>query len=87
MGVLVRRRFELIGGNSSKFWEIEIEGSSVTTWWGRIGTAGQSRSKDFGSPARAVAEQEKLITEKVSKGYIELVPTPSAQKKRMTAKN
>ncbi len=62
-------RYELVEGSSSKFWEIEISGSSVTTRWGRIGTAGQGKTKDFASPAKAQAEYASLIREKTGKGY------------------
>ena len=34
-------RYELNDGKSHKFWEVEREGSSVTTRWGRVGTQGQ----------------------------------------------
>jgi len=64
-------RYELSDGSSNKFWEIALEGKAFTTTWGRIGTAGQSKSKTFGSEAEAKKEYEKLIAEKVGKGYIE----------------
>ena len=65
-------RFEYVEGTSAKFWEIEIDGSSVTTRWGRLGTAGQEKAKDFASPAKAQAEYDGLIREKVGKGYKEV---------------
>jgi DNA ligase-1 len=64
-----KSRFEFSDGGSSKFWEIAIDGSTVTTWWGRIGTEGQSKPKEFGSPAKAQAEYDRLIEEKTGKGY------------------
>lgn len=62
-------RYEFVEGTSSKFWEIELEGSSFTTRWGRIGTDGQEKTKDFGSPAEAKKEYDKLIASKVKSGY------------------
>ncbi len=62
-------RYELSEGTSNKFWEIELEGSSFTTRYGRIGTDGQSTTKDFKSPADAKKAYDKLVQEKVNKGY------------------
>ncbi len=66
------RYFEFIDGSSSKFWEITLSGSDVTTRWGRIGSDGQSKTKSFSSPEKARTEYEKLIAEKSEKGYVEV---------------
>jgi len=75
-------RYEFVEGSSSKFWEIEISGASVTTRWGRIGTAGQEKTKDFASSDKAQAEYDSLIREKTGKGYRETgassAPAPPA---------
>lgn len=63
------RRFELIGGGSSKFWEIALSGSHVTVRFGKIGTNGQTSVKDLGSPEKAKKEHDKLVAEKTKKGY------------------
>ncbi len=65
------RYFELIEGKSSKFWEVQLEGSDVTTRYGRIGTAGQRSTKPFASEALARKEHDKLVAEKCKKGYVE----------------
>ncbi|HEY2738276.1 MAG TPA: WGR domain-containing protein, partial [Thermoanaerobaculia bacterium] len=65
------RRFELIEGTSAKFWQVEVSGNDVTTQWGRIGTAGQAKTKTFASPAAAQAEHDALVREKTGKGYKE----------------
>lgn len=62
-------RYELVEGSSSKFWEIELEGTSFVTTYGRIGTDGQSSMKEFDSEAKAKKEHDKLVAEKVKKGY------------------
>jgi len=62
------RRFEFVEGNSSKFWQIECVGCQVTTTWGRIGTGGQTKSKDYSSAAGAQVDADKHIRKKVSKG-------------------
>lgn len=67
------RRFELVEGTSSKFWEIEpAAGGELNIRWGRIGTAGQSQTKSFGDDAKAEAAMDKLVKEKTGKGYAEV---------------
>lgn len=68
----MRRRFEFQEGDSNKFWEIEIDGSSVTTWWGKIGTSGQTKTKELGSAEKALKEYTRLVAEKTQKGYEEI---------------
>jgi predicted DNA-binding WGR domain protein len=70
--------FEFIGEDKSrksehaeKFWEVTQDGSTVTVRFGKLGTDGQTKVKDLGSPAEAEAEVAKLIKEKTKKGYIE----------------
>ncbi|MBZ5794642.1 DUF4132 domain-containing protein [Burkholderia contaminans] len=72
------RRFELIEGNSSKFWEVEQDGSGLNIRWGRIGTAGQSQTKSFADEAKARAALDKLVKEKTGKGYAEVAVAPGA---------
>ena len=56
---------------SSKFWNIELDGSSHTVNYGRTGTNGQTKTKEFDSADKAKASFEKLIGEKKKKGYVE----------------
>jgi predicted DNA-binding WGR domain protein len=65
-------RFEFAQGASNKFWEIELSGESFTVRWGRIGTQGQSQEKTFASGAKARTEHDKLVQEKLGKGYVEV---------------
>ena len=39
-------RYEFSDGKSNKFWQIELSGNSFTTTYGRIGTDGQSTTKE-----------------------------------------
>ena len=57
------RRFELSDGNSNEFWEVSADGSAVNVRFGRIGTAGQLKTKDHGSPSAATAEVENFVRE------------------------
>jgi predicted DNA-binding WGR domain protein len=65
------RYFEFTSGASKKFWEISTEGKSFTVRFGRIGTSGQAQTKSFPSETQAKREAERLVAEKVSKGYVE----------------
>ena len=65
------RYFEFVAGTSSKFWEVSVEGNEMTTRWGRIGSAGQSKTKTFKDEATAQAQADKLIAEKMADGYVE----------------
>lgn len=62
-------RYEFSEGSSNKFWQIDLDGTSFTTTYGRIGTDGQTTMKEFDSEAKAKKEYDKLIAEKVKKGY------------------
>lgn len=62
-------RYEFAEGRSNKFWDISLDGNSFTTTWGKIGTAGQSAVKTFASPTEARSQHDKLVAEKVKKGY------------------
>lgn len=72
------RRFELVDGTSSKFWEIDVEGKSTTVRFGKIGTNGQTQTKSFPTEAKALAERDKLVREKTGKGYVEKTGTAAA---------
>lgn len=71
------RRFEFEEGTSSKFWEIRMSGSTVTVKFGRIGTVGQEKPKEFPSPAAAKRYYDDLILEKTKKGYEEIGGGPA----------
>src|SRR6266496_487346 len=62
-------RYELIAGKSRKFWAIERSGKSFTTTYGRIGSEGTATTKTFRSEAEASKQYDKLVGEKVGKGY------------------
>ena len=74
-----KRKFEFDDGRSSKFWHIEQKAKIQTVWYGRKGTNGQTKSKSFDTPALAKASVEKLIEEKLKKGYVEIGGTKKAK--------
>lgn len=48
-----------------------LDGTDLTTRWGKIGTTGQEKTKPFASPDKARKEYDKLVDEKTGKGYLE----------------
>ncbi len=70
MSETTSRRFEFVGGNSRKFWEIRVDANDVHVRYGRIGATGQSSHKSFETVAVAEAHAEKLVREKIGKGYV-----------------
>ena len=62
------RRFEV----DEKFWAIKRDGASFTVKFGKIGTPGQEKTKDFDDEDEAEAEYDKLVKEKTKKGYEEV---------------
>jgi predicted DNA-binding WGR domain protein len=73
------QRFEYVEGKSSKFWEIEVDGTDLTVRFGRIGTNGQTKTRTFGSADAATKERDKLVREKTDKGYREVSVTAGAR--------
>lgn len=66
------RRFEFVEGSSAKFWAADVEGPKFTVVYGKIGTAGSRKEKDFPSAEAAYKEYEKKVAEKVREGYKEV---------------
>jgi predicted DNA-binding WGR domain protein len=44
------RRFELSDSTSNKFWEVDVKDKTLNVNFGKIGTKGQSKPKDFATP-------------------------------------
>jgi uncharacterized protein (TIGR02996 family) len=72
------RTFNYSDDKSEKLWKIELEGSSYTVRFGRIGTKGQTKTKDFPSPQAAQTAYDKIIAEKLAEGYVEATATAPA---------
>ncbi|WKA53192.1 DUF4240 domain-containing protein [Planococcus shixiaomingii] len=54
---------------SNKFWKISVAKTSFAVIYGRIGTDGTVRVKDFSSPEACKKEAHRLIQSKLKKGY------------------
>ncbi|MBC8162189.1 MAG: DUF4132 domain-containing protein [Roseiflexaceae bacterium] len=69
---MTKREFQFSEGTSQKFWRIALDGTSTIVEFGRIGTAGQVQTKSYADQATAQVAYDKLIAEKVRKGYSEV---------------
>jgi predicted DNA-binding WGR domain protein len=65
------RHFQFVEGSSEKFWQVSLAGNDVTVRFGRIGTDGQTQTKSLADADAAARHAEKLIAEKLKKGYVE----------------
>lgn len=65
----MRRYLEYIEGRSAKFWEISVRGRDQCVRFGRIGSAGQTRTRRADTPEQARADAERQINKKLAKGY------------------
>ena len=82
-GKIIKRYFSYYGPTTSQygafyfpmivneFWEISVEGSTISTRFGKVGVTGQTAIKQFNSRGEAIAHAEKLINEKTKMGYVE----------------
>jgi uncharacterized protein (TIGR02996 family) len=68
------RTFQFSDDRSHKFWNIDLRGKRFVVTYGRLGTAGQSQTKDFADEGKARKEHDKLVAEKLAKGYVETTP-------------
>ncbi len=62
-------RLRFTDDKSNKFWTVEVEGTAQTVRHGKLGAAGQSKTKDFPSQEAAVEDAEKQAAKKRKKGY------------------
>lgn len=56
---------------SDKFWQIETAENSYTVTFGKANTNGSSKTTNFDSEAECMKEANKLVSEKLKKGYTE----------------
>jgi predicted DNA-binding WGR domain protein len=71
-------------GDSNKFWTIEQVDKKYIVQWGKIGTEGRISEKEFPNADECRKEVDKIIKEKVGKGYSETsdlskIPTKQIQ--------
>ncbi len=68
------RTFQYSDAKSHKFWTIEVHGTSFTVTFGKVGTSGRTQTKSFPTGEKAQSAADKLIGEKLKKGYVETTP-------------
>ena len=78
----MKRSFIYQDAKSDKFWDIDFEGTTQTVVYGKTGTAGREAVKEFATPEECTKESEKLILQKLKKGYTELKEGEAAPEKR-----
>lgn len=69
MGFLMKTYLEFNDEKSHKFWQIELDKNSFTVTYGKLATAGKSNVKEFETEEKAQKEAEKLVKQKLKKGY------------------
>ncbi|MFC0780047.1 DUF6493 family protein [Flavobacterium sp. HJSW_4] len=67
----MKKTLKYIDGNSDKFWEINVTGFEFTVTYGKNGTSGTSQTKSFSTDEECMKMAEKLVSEKLKKGYSE----------------
>ncbi|MCF6405185.1 WGR domain-containing protein [Chitinophaga filiformis] len=75
----MRTKFIYQDGKSNKFWDIEITDNQYTVYYGKAGTQGQTQTKEFPSAEECRKAADKLIAEKVKKGYTQVAEDTSTQ--------
>ena len=78
----MKRRFVYQDAKSDKFWDIDFEGTTQIVVYGKTGTAGREAVKEFATAEECTKESEKLIAQKLKKGYTELAEGEAAPEKR-----
>ena len=78
----MKRRFVYQDAKSDKFWDIEFEGTTQTVVYGKTGTVGREAVKEFATAEECTKESEKLIAQKLKKGYTELKEGEAAPEKK-----
>jgi predicted DNA-binding WGR domain protein len=78
------RRFEFVEGTSAKFWMADVQGRTFIVVFGRLGTEGQRKEKEFPDEEGARREYERKVAEKLREGYHEVsaeaAPAPTGAK-------
>ncbi len=83
---MVTHYLEFVDDSSAKFWMIEVNGTSHTVTYGKLGSAGRSSEKAFDTPAEARASATKLVQKKRKKGYVDTARRTGGTRRVLTAK-
>lgn len=86
----MEKHLKYVDGTSDKFWQIKTNGSQFTVTYGKNGTSGTAQTKSFDSDEKCLKEAEKLLNEKIKKGYsddgqVSIVPSNKPKTDKQTA--
>ena len=60
----------LVHESGTKFWSITLKGKQYSTTYGKVGTPGQTRAKQFATAAKAKAAYALAVLMKHKAGYV-----------------
>lgn len=72
---------------SDKFWNIDYQGTTQKIIFGKTGTKGRETIKEFADEKECTHESEKLINQKIKKGYIEILEHDEVPQKKELSEN
>lgn len=72
---------------SDKFWNIEYCQTTQKIIFGKTGTNGRETVKEFTDEKECIRESEKLINQKIKKGYLEILENDEIPQKRELSEN
>ncbi len=82
MGVRMETLLVQQNETSNKFWKIIVKEKEYVVFYGKIGTAGSVKAKEFESEEVCQKEANKLIASKRKKGYVDSADGESYIKKK-----
>jgi predicted DNA-binding WGR domain protein len=72
---------------SDKFWNIEYSGTTQKIAFGKTGTKGRETVKELADEKECIRESEKLISQKIKKGYTEIQENEEVPQKKELSEN
>ncbi len=81
------RKLVFLEGSSNRFWNIRLEKDSHTVNYGRVGNAGQSKTKEFEDADAAQKSFDVLVAQKLKKGYVDSDAADDTQDEEPAEKN
>ncbi len=83
----MKKYLEFKDEKSHKFWQIETISNSFTVTYGKIDSKGQTSTKKFDSEEKCLKEAEKLMNQKLKKGYMYVESDDTKHDKKGTVKS
>ncbi|MDO8332146.1 MAG: WGR domain-containing protein [Fluviicoccus sp.] len=68
-----------VSASTRKFWQIEQQGETLHTLYGRIGSEGTVSRKRYDNAVQAQADLQKQMRQKIGKGYLFPIPRANPQ--------